>query len=53
MKWSSIMLIVGMVVLVAGAVMSIMKLQPYADYVLVAGAVIIVFRGAIKHREKE
>jgi hypothetical protein len=47
------MLIVGMVVLVAGAVMSIMKLQPYADYVLVAGAVIIVFRGAIKHREKE
>lgn len=42
-----------MVVLVAGAVMSIMKLQPYADYVLVAGAVIIVFRGAIKHREKE
>lgn len=47
------MLIAGMVVLVAGAVMSIMKLQPYADYVLVAGAVIIVFRGAIKHREKE
>ncbi len=47
------MLVVGMVVLVAGAVMSIMKLQPYADYVLVAGAVIIVFRGAIKHREKE
>lgn len=47
------MLIVGMVVLVAGAVMSIMKLQPYADYVLVAGAVMIVFRGAIKHREKE
>ena len=53
MKWSNIMLIVGMVVLVAGAVMSIMKLQPYADYVLVAGAVMIVFRGAIKHREKE
>ena len=47
------MLVVGMVVLVAGAVMSIMKLQPYADYVLVASAVIIVFRGAIKHREKE
>ena len=47
------MLIAGMVVLVAGAVMSIMKLQPYADYVLVAGAVIVVFRGAIKHREKE
>ena len=53
MKWSNILLIVGMVVLVAGAVMSIMKLQPYSDYVLVAGAVIIIFRGALRNREKE
>ena len=40
-----------MVVLVLGAVLSIMKLQPYSDYVLVAGAVIIIFRGAVKNRE--
>lgn len=53
MKWSNILLIIGMVVLVAGAVMSIMKLQPYSDYVLVAGAVIIIFRGALRNREKE
>lgn len=53
MKWSNILLIVGMVVLVAGAVMSIIKLQPYSDYVLIAGAVIIIFRGAVRHREKE
>jgi hypothetical protein len=53
MKWSNILLIVGMVVLVAGAVMSIIKLQPYSDYVLIAGAVIIIFRGAIRNREKE
>ena len=53
MKWSNILLIVGMVVLVAGAVMSIIKLQPYSDYVLIAGAVIIIFRGAIRKREKE
>ena len=53
MKWSNILLIVGMVVLMAGAVMSIMKLQPYSDYVLVAGAVIIIFRGALRNREKE
>ena len=53
MKWSNILLIIGMVVLIAGAVMSIMKLQPYSDYVLVAGAVIIIFRGALRNREKE
>ena len=53
MKWSNILLIVGMVVLVAGAVMSIIKLQPYSDYVLIAGAVIIIFRGALRNREKE
>ena len=47
------MLIIGLVILMAGAVMSIMKLQPYSDYVLVAGAVLIIFRGAIRHREKD
>ena len=52
-KWSNILLIIGMVVLIAGAVMSIIKLQPYSDYVLIAGAVIIIFRGAIRNREKE
>lgn len=53
MKWSNILLIIGMIVLVTGAVMSIMKLQPYSDYVLVAGAIIVIFRGAVKHREKD
>jgi hypothetical protein len=52
MKWSNILLIIGMVVLIAGAVMSIMKLQPYSDYVLVAGAVLVIFRGAIRSRKK-
>ena len=53
MKWSNILLIIGLVILIAGAVMSVMKLQPYSDYVLVAGAVLIIFRGAIRHREKD
>lgn len=53
MKWSNILLIIGMVVLVAGAIMSILKLQPYSDYVLIAGALIIIFRGAVRNREKE
>jgi hypothetical protein len=53
MKWSNILLIIGLVILIAGAVMSIMKLQPYSDYVLVAGAVLIILRGAIRQREKD
>lgn len=51
MKWSNILLIVGMLVLVVGAVLSIMDIRPYSDYVLVAGAIIVIFRGAVKSRE--
>ena len=53
MKWSNILLIVGLIVLLVGAVMSVMKMQPYSDYVLVAGAVLVIFRGALKSRERE
>lgn len=53
MKWSNILLVIGLAVLLAGCVMSYMKLQPYSDYVLVAGAVIVIFRGALRSREKE
>lgn len=52
MKWSNILLIIGMTVLLAGCIMSYMKLQPYSDYVLVAGAVLVIFRGALHSREK-
>lgn len=52
MKWSNILLIAGMLVLLVGAVMSGLKLQPYSDYVLVIGAVLVVFRGALKNRDK-
>lgn len=51
MKWSNVLLVIGMVVLLAGAVMSVLEVRPYSDYVLVAGAVIVIFRGAIKSRE--
>ena len=51
MKWSNILLIVGTLVLVVGAVLSIMDIRPYSDYVLVAGAIIVIFRGAVKNRE--
>jgi hypothetical protein len=52
MKWSNILLYIGLTVLLAGAVLSYLKLQPYSDYVLVAGALVIIFRGAVKSREK-
>ncbi len=51
MKWSNILLIAGLVVLLAGAVLSIMKWQ-YSDYVLVVGAILIIFRGALRNRER-
>lgn len=53
MKWSNILLIVGMAILIIGAVLSLMKVQPYSDYVLIAGAVVIIFRGAVRARERE
>ncbi len=50
MQWSNILLIIGLVVLLAGAVMSVLKWQPYSDYVLVAGAILVIFRGALRSR---
>lgn len=52
MKWSKILLIIGLAILLAGCIMSYMQLQPYSDYMLVAGAVIVIFRGAIHSHEK-
>lgn len=52
MKWSNILLIVGMAILIVGAVLSILKMQPYSDYVLIAGALVIIFRGAVRSRER-
>lgn len=51
-KWSTILLIVGLVMLLIGAVLSVMKKQPYSDYVLVAGAILVVVRGALRNRER-
>ena len=53
MKWSKILLITGGVVLLAGAVLSVFGVEPWANYVLIAGAAIIIIRGAIRVREKD
>lgn len=42
-----------MIVLLAGAILSICKVQPYANYVLIAGAFLIIIRGAIRTRERD
>lgn len=53
MKWSKILLMAGGVVLLAGAVLSLCHVEPWANYVLIAGAAIIIIRGAIRVREKD
>jgi len=53
MKKSNIFLISGMIVLLAGAILSICKVQPYANYVLIVGAFLIIIRGAIRTRERD
>lgn len=51
MRKSTIILIVGLVILVAGAVMSVCKIEPYADYALIAGAVVVIARGFVRTHE--
>jgi len=53
MKLSNILLIIGLIILAAGAALSLAKIEPYADYVLIAGAVIVVIRGFIRNHEKD
>ena len=53
MSWSKILLIAGGVVLLAGALLSICGVEPWANDVLIAGAVIIIIRGAVRVREKD
>ncbi len=53
MKKSNIFLISGMIVLLAGAILSICKVQPCANYVLIAGALLIIIRGALRTRERD
>ena len=52
MRLSSIILIIGLVILAVGAALSVAKIQPWADYVLVAGAVVVIIRGFIRSHEE-
>ena len=53
MRVSNIILFVGIAILAVGAGLSIAKIEPWADYVLIAGAVVVVARGFVRTHEKE
>lgn len=53
MRLSSIILIIGLVILGIGAAMSVKNIEPWADYVLIAGAVVVIIRGFIRDHEKD
>ena len=46
-------MLIGGIVLLAGAVLSMLKMEPWADYVLIAGALIVIARGFIRTHEKD
>ena len=53
MKLSNWILLIGAIVLLAGAVLSVMEIEPWANYVLIAGAAIVLVRGFIRTHEKD
>ncbi len=53
MRKSNYILMAGMAILIAGAIMSVCKVEPYADYVLIIGAIVIIARGFVRTHEKD
>ena len=53
MRKSSIILIIGMVILGVGAALSVAKIEPWGDYVLIAGAIVVIIRGFVRNHERE
>ena len=53
MRLSSIILIIGLVILAAGAALSVANIEPWGDYVLIAGAVVVIIRGFVRNHEKD
>lgn len=52
MRAGKILMIVGLVVVAVGAVLSTKEIEPYADYTLVTGAVLVVLSGSLRMRNK-
>ena len=52
MTTGRVLLIIGLVVVAVGAVLSTQDIEPWADYTLVAGAVLVIFSGSLRMRNK-
>lgn len=52
MKKSTIILIIGLIILAVGAALSVAKIEPWADYVLIAGAIVVIIRGFVRNHEE-
>lgn len=52
MTTGKILLIIGFIILAVGAVLSLLNIEPYSDYTLVAGAVLVVISGPLRMRGK-
>ena len=53
MRKSTIILIIGLVILAVGAGLSVAKIEPWANYVLIVGAIVVIIRGFIRNHEKD
>ena len=53
MRKSTIILIIGLVILAVGAGLSVAKIEPWANYVLIAGAIVVIIRGFVRTHEKD
>ena len=53
MKKSTIILIIGLIILTVGAGLSVAKIEPWADYVLIAGAIVVIIRGFVRNHERD
>ena len=53
MRKSSVILIVGLVILAVGAALSVAKIEPWADYILITGAIVVIIRGFIRSHERD
>ena len=51
MKKSTIILMIGLIILAVGAALSVAKIEPWADYVLIAGAIVVIIRGFVRNHE--
>lgn len=53
LRKSDYWLIAGMLVLLVGAIMSLRDMEPEANYVLIAGAVLVFIRGLFRTHERD